>query len=417
MTELVGVGGKIDETGYTRHLYELLTKGVGTRNLTGLQVVQRAAGANMSVDVSTGAIFVEKDSIMGYTGWVSTSAKNVSVTAADPSNPRVDRVVAYIDLSSISTAVTNNTGALKFAAVAGTPAGSPTAPNDAAVQTAVGAGNPFVDLAELAVAAADTSIATADITDKRVAMAVRAPIASTITTVTANTDLTHAYDTVKANANGGAISSLTLPDATLQSGRVMRLYKSDSSANTVTIDCVGSQTVNGKASYILWKQYSMVELFSDGTNWIIKDWKFHPFQFRAYKPAASTLALSAGVLTKVNFATESYDPNGNYDNATNYRYTAPVAGIYRFEWNLTSGSTITTQRREVSALYKNGSIINDGLEFKIDATASLYSGGGSARLNLAAGDYVEVFAFSGATFQVDGDADGALSWFSGGLSD
>lgn len=415
MAEQVSVGGKINEEGYTRHWYQSFLEGVGTRSLTSWKVIQRAAGANMSVDVQQGDGFIDTSSSHGYFGWVASSDKNTSVDAADVSNPRIDRVVAYVDLASISDATTNNTGALKFKAVAGTPAGSPAAPNDAAVQASVGASNPFYDIAQVAVAAGATSITTANITDKRTAFALRAPLAPTITEVTASTDMTHSYDVVKANANGGSIASLTLPDATLQSGREMRVYKSDSSANTVTIDCTGSQTINGEASYILAEQNSVVVLFSDGSNWIIRHAARSPFRFRVCK-SDTTQSISATTWTKVSFQTEQYDYNGDFDNATNYRYTAPVAGTYEFESYVVGEASIGANHLDQLKLYKNGSEITHGSSIG-HVTSTNNHGSVKDRLKLAAGDYIEVWFFTSAAGQLDGAASTSQTYFTGQLLD
>src|SRR3954454_10393927 len=71
----------------------------------------------------------------------------LTVTTANPSNPRRDYVVAYIDKGvTPSTAVTNNSnGVLKLAVVAGTAASSPSDPTGSQITTAIGASTPAVD--------------------------------------------------------------------------------------------------------------------------------------------------------------------------------------------------------------------------------------------------------------------------------
>ncbi|HVM29533.1 MAG TPA: hypothetical protein VM305_02000 [Candidatus Limnocylindrales bacterium] len=109
--------------------------------------------AAMSVRVDTGAAFVR-----GYYLEVYSSAETLAIAAADPANPRIDRVVVRRDLAG-------RTGAL--AVLTGTPAGSPTAP----ALTQLEAGTWEIPLARIAVAAGATSIATANITDERGARA------------------------------------------------------------------------------------------------------------------------------------------------------------------------------------------------------------------------------------------------------
>src|SRR6478609_339261 len=101
----------------------------------------------MSVDVNIGSldnfglVLVKDASSVEHYGWFDATV-NATVTTSDPTNPRIDTVVAYIDNSLITTGTTNNLGALKFKVVAGTAAASPSAPNSSAIQTSIGSGNP-----------------------------------------------------------------------------------------------------------------------------------------------------------------------------------------------------------------------------------------------------------------------------------
>jgi hypothetical protein len=133
--------------------------------MTGGNVTQRGAGANMSVDVQVGDYHI-RHTDRAFSAW-NDSVENVSISSADPSNPRRDIVVAYVDRAVKDTTNPNSPGALKLLAVAGTPAGSPSDPSDGTIQTAVGASNPYIKLARVAVAAGATSIVSANITDLR----------------------------------------------------------------------------------------------------------------------------------------------------------------------------------------------------------------------------------------------------------
>ena len=44
----------------------------------------------------------------------------------------------------------------------------------------------------------------------------------------------------------------------------------DSSANDVTLDGDGTETINGELTWTLGAQYDSIEVVSNGTNWIIK---------------------------------------------------------------------------------------------------------------------------------------------------
>lgn len=173
MGSFVANGGRLDEIGHTRLLDELFTEGYSARTTTGWKVTD-AGAADMTVDIGEGAGFIEASDIFHYPAWTDDDT-NIAITAADATNPRIDRVVAYIDLADIDTGVTNNPDALKFVAVAGTPAGTPAAPSDGTVQTAVGGSNPWLELARVAVAAGATTITDANITDTRQRISLRNP--------------------------------------------------------------------------------------------------------------------------------------------------------------------------------------------------------------------------------------------------
>ncbi len=158
-------GGKTSESGHLRALAKAFSGDV----LTGLSLSQRAAGANMSVDVSVGDAFVRRSDGSYAHPVFNDAVYNQVIAAADGSNPRRDIVVIYVDYGqSPSTAVSNNTnGVVKIMVVAGTPAGSPVDPTDSAIQSAVGAGNPFTKLGRVRVPAGQTSITNSLIDDIR----------------------------------------------------------------------------------------------------------------------------------------------------------------------------------------------------------------------------------------------------------
>jgi hypothetical protein len=124
--------------------------------------------------VTVSAIDALVDSGNGYPyGIWSDASQNVTLSAADGSNPRIDRIIAYVDLSVVSSVSSNNPNAWNFLKVNGTPAGSPSAPNTAAIQAAIlaAAGSsayPYIILGQVLVGAGVTTISTANVTDERV---------------------------------------------------------------------------------------------------------------------------------------------------------------------------------------------------------------------------------------------------------
>lgn len=74
---------------------------------------------------------------------------------------------------------------------------------------------------------------------------------------------------VNVDATSAPVTITLLAAATAGAGFFIRVAKSDNSANAVTIDGDGSETINGTTTYALNDQYSMVELMSDGSNWVV----------------------------------------------------------------------------------------------------------------------------------------------------
>lgn len=121
---------------------------------------------------------------------------------------------------------------------------------------------------------------------------------------------------------------------------------------------------------------------------------YNPYKFRANRTAAQN--TSAGAFAKINFDTEDFDTNGNFDSTTNFRYTAPVDGFYLF-----SGGFVLAGNGGAfvfCALYKNGVSISRGSQ----NNASAATGSNITDLVLAsAGDYFELFGFASNTIGYD----------------
>jgi hypothetical protein len=121
-----------------------------------LKVVQRAAGVNMSVDVGTGQAVVAGTENADQGGYIytNTATVNLTLTAANATNPRIDAIIVRAKDSVYSGAL--NSVALEV--VAGTPAASPAAPTLPA--------NSLL-LANVTVPANDTTISNDQIRDMR----------------------------------------------------------------------------------------------------------------------------------------------------------------------------------------------------------------------------------------------------------
>lgn len=162
-----GVGG-VSDADLSNVGVNFLTAGITRPND---YLVAQQGTPNMSVLVATGKAYLFKpDNTNVYVTNLDANA-NVTIGNNASGNPRIDAIVVKIDLAV--TPNNNGDNVATLVAIQGTPAGSPVAPTDAAIQTAVGAGNPFYRLADVTVANGATSITNANIADKRSGVQIR----------------------------------------------------------------------------------------------------------------------------------------------------------------------------------------------------------------------------------------------------
>lgn len=114
------------------------------------------------------------------------------------------------------------------------------------------------------------------------------------------------------------------------------------------------------------------------------------YRFRATR---GTQSIPNATWTKVEFNSEDYDPYGDYDHVTNYRYTAPVDGRYVIA-ALATISLSTASARTILAIYVNGARISRGNQIIAEGSGSEDYGVVAADvLDLAANDYIEIFIY------------------------
>lgn len=185
----------------------------------------------MTVNVADGSARVSTGTYPTSYGYFvavdTTNGESVTITTADPVNPRIDVIVGYVDVAVTASSVTPNNpnNMLKLAAVAGTPAGSPAVPNNAAIQSAIGAANPYVILANVAVGATVTTILNANITDKRTF--------ATIGTLNASAPWQSYTPTVTLNG-GGSNGNATITGGYIQIGKTVHFYANYLIGSTTT---------------------------------------------------------------------------------------------------------------------------------------------------------------------------------------
>lgn len=89
-----------------------------------------------------------------------------------------------------------------------------------------------------------------------------------VTSVSTNTTLGVSNAIVLVDASGGAVT-ITLPTAASANGRHYTIKKIDSSANAVTIDGDGAETIDGATTQSLAVQYDALQVVSNGTAWFV----------------------------------------------------------------------------------------------------------------------------------------------------
>lgn len=193
------------------------------------------------------------------------------------------------------------------------------------------------------------------------------------------------------DASGGA-KTVTLPTAASISGRVYTIIKVDSSANTVTVDGDGVETIDGLATQLLRQQYDAITIVADATNtaWKIVQDKRRPLSFYA------TLAADVSAAGALAFD-EVTDKGGCYTAATG-RFTALRAGTYALSFH-----GIATAGKTLSVTFDKNGGTTIGAVFASAVTAGYASGAGTIVVDLAATDYVTVNNAGGGA-EVLGDA-------------
>jgi hypothetical protein len=135
--------------------------------------------------------------------------------------------------------------------------------------------------------------------------------------------------------------------------------------------------------------------------------------------SADQTGVTDNVATKVQLNTVEFDTDSLYDNSTNYRLTIPSgkAGKYQIEANVFVEHNASTLNRAIAYIYKNGSTFcSSFLDFRnnpIQKTNIVVS----AVIDLAVGDYIEIFGFGDSTDSANvsfkGDSSARESWFQG----
>lgn len=111
----------------------------------------------------------------------------------------------------------------------------------------------------------------------------------------------------------------------------------------------------------------------------------------AFKAARSTTqTVTSGTITKVQNNSEVYDVANTYDNATNFRHTPIVAGVYLYTAMLNATTNAANGYINV-AIHKNGSSVGSTLVYFNVGTGLAASVNAQVSMN-GSTDYVEMYA-------------------------
>jgi hypothetical protein len=198
----------------------------GIIGTSSLEVTQNSpVGMSVLIAAGWGGILGTTQSNMGVYQFYNDASAVATITTANPSNPRIDRVC-------ITVSDAYYTGALNQVAinvVAGTPAASPVAPATP---------DNSISLATIAVAAGATTITTANITDTRVNVSTNLPTGD-LTEVQAGTGITVTNGT-------GPIPIVALSSTTGTGASV--LAASPTMTGTITLGTAANLTQTGTFS-------------------------------------------------------------------------------------------------------------------------------------------------------------------------
>lgn len=149
--------GLTDENGHFR----LPLKFVDGEILSGFELKAQSS-PSMEITITAGDAKIPY-SDYSYAVW-SDADETVTIPTSSGVAPRIDKVVAYVDRAmTFTSSSVNHPDCLKFMVVSGTANNNPVAPTDAQVQSAVGAGNPFITLGQVRVPMGATIITSSNV--------------------------------------------------------------------------------------------------------------------------------------------------------------------------------------------------------------------------------------------------------------
>ena len=141
-------------------------------------------------------------------------------------------------------------------------------------------------------------------------------------------------------------------------------------------------------------------------------------EFLAYRGGSTQSGIADNVATKLQFNTESFDPDSVFDNSTNYRFTVPSSGKYMLYTNIFIYDGSTDIETFNLAFYKNGSKYSQAYWLKNSGGRLKYAPLSLTQvINLSASDYIEVYAtvntVDGGTTNLEHESTNVQNYFGG----
>ena len=231
------------------------------------------------------------------------------------------------------------------------------------------------------------------------ALPIGTPSDGTITTTKLATDAVTTLKILNANITTAKIADNAVTLAKMASGTDGNIISYDASGNPVAIATGTDGQVLTSAGAGAQPAFETLPTATDITG-----------AFFQAAPSGN-VGLPNSVYTKISFDTEIYDPMGEYDHTTNYRYQ-PAAGTYLISAKITLISA-TDGHRWIAVIYKNGT--GQNYNYTINANGSDENTTYLSQIVTTNGsDYYEIFVWQATgTRAVYGSGTTNHSYFQG----
>jgi hypothetical protein len=217
------------------------------------------------------------------------------------------------------------------------------------------------------------------------------------TSITGTTTLNQTHNVVLASDATGSFS-ITLPAAASNTGKTYYIKKTNSSANTITIDGNASETIDGATTLVLYVQYDAVRIVCDGSNWHVISDELKPHKCRLRRAAAQSCANN--VYTTIAWDAEDFDDGSIGDITTNDRVDIRRAGKYLVSCSWRTTNVIPNGYFIDSYILLNGVYQSSSQDWASNTNVSV-SNSVITTLNCVAGDYIEFEVFHQSGYSIN----------------